>query len=154
MSLVSHLKSHNQGIEMHENPSSIPRPLPAFLRQVAPDTPRVYHRQAAVKAKAAPQSLSIKRGSTRSPGSLQSPRLHLNEVRVELTGVKSSGKTQAAASTSASAGELGVARQPGANRRSIQAARPVVRDTVPEVIHHNDRFVFEIEPYWDPDTSM
>jgi hypothetical protein len=71
-----------------------------------------------------------------------------------LTGVKSSGKPQAATSTSASAGELGVARHPGANIRSAQAARSVVRDTGPELIHHNDRFLFEIEPYWDPDTAM
>ena len=166
------LKPPSHDIEMHSmplSPRAVARPLPAFLRQASPDTHWAFRQQAlSHDAKSVERSPACKRG-----GNL-SPRLHLNDVRVELThAFPSSEKGHAWHATSrnelnvsslspaAAAAKGRAARALGARGGGArpfvrkQALRPVTNGTASEVVGaQGDASGLEVEPIWVENSAL
>jgi len=155
------------------------KPLPAFLKQVPPATPRALSKQTSAGSKST--FSSIRRSpSTQRREDVQFSglrvtvlplRLHANEVRVELT----HDGAHAATATPRDALNTAPPRPPapGCEARGHvpmvhaaadggfarpflrqQVQRPFGRDTAPEVIHDGHRVASEFEPVWNEDIAL
>ena len=189
MSLVSHLKQHLQGVGAQQAvvPSETTSPraaataklLPAFLKQDPQATPRALYKQTSAGLK--PSFSTIRRSPSTQRRedahlsglrvSVLPPRLHANDVRVELT----HDGAHAATATPRDALNTAPPRPPapGCEARGHvpmvhaaadggfarpflrqQVQRPFGRDTAPEVIHDGHRVASEFEPVWNEDMAL
>jgi hypothetical protein len=188
MSFATHHKMHLQGALMVDplsdaslHAAASKKPLPAFLKQVSLGTPRAVRRQASNSAVSIQRSPSTKRFDDAQRagqrGSLQSPKVHADDVRVEVAGVQAVEQGQAA--HAAIGNELnGVALIPSASGEGRghvpvssahaaganggfsrpflrqQALRPRPTATAPEVMYNSDCMTSEIEPSWNEDVAL